>query len=145
MSERIRFTITVTPEVHEAVTRMAAQTGVSLGRCVGDWLQDTLEGMQMVTNSVAQVRQRPRVLMMEMDAVSAHLVESQASWTPQRDASIRVAPLAGRSARERSSEPSASVGVGENPDPPSSNTGGKVPQQRSGRGVKVSGSKGDRP
>ncbi len=56
MSERVRFTIAVDPEVHDAFADLAHTTGVSLSRCVGDWLRDTAEAAQMVTLKVRDAR-----------------------------------------------------------------------------------------
>lgn len=64
--DNIRLTITVTPEVHEAFTRMAQVSSMSLGRCMGEWLADTLEGVQLVTHQMERARQAPRQLAVEM-------------------------------------------------------------------------------
>ena len=48
-SPNIRLTITVTPEVHAAFSRMAEASSMSLGRCMGEWLADTVEGVEFVT------------------------------------------------------------------------------------------------
>jgi hypothetical protein len=62
----IRLTITVTPEVHGAFTRMAQVSGLSLGRCMGEWLGDTLEGVQMVIGQLERAREAPRQAIREM-------------------------------------------------------------------------------
>lgn len=64
--DNIRLTITVTPEVHAAFSRMAEVSGLSLGRCMGDWMADTLEGVQMVTNQLQRAREAPRAVIREM-------------------------------------------------------------------------------
>lgn len=43
MSDRIRLTISVEPEVHAIFSKMAEASGMSLGKCMGDWLADTAE------------------------------------------------------------------------------------------------------
>ena len=58
MSEVIRTTVPVRPEVHAAFKRLADVQGVSLGRAIGDWLSDTFEAAEMVT---ARCR-RPRLI-----------------------------------------------------------------------------------
>ena len=62
----IRLTITVTPEVHEAFTRMASVSGMSLGRCMGEWLGDTLDGVRMVIGQLERAREAPRQAIREM-------------------------------------------------------------------------------
>ena len=62
----IRLTITVSPEVHEAFQRMADASGMSLGRCMGEWMQDTLEGVQFVTAQLVKAREAPRQVVKDM-------------------------------------------------------------------------------
>lgn len=64
--DRIRLTISVTPEVHAAFTRMAEVSGLSIGRAMGDWLADTIEGVEMITGQLAKARQAPRTVVKEM-------------------------------------------------------------------------------
>jgi hypothetical protein len=64
--DSIRLTITVSPEVHEAFSRMAQVSGMSLGRCMGEWLGDTLEGVQLVTHQMQRAREAPREMAREM-------------------------------------------------------------------------------
>lgn len=117
MSERIRLTISVTPEVHEVFTSMAEASGMSLGRAMGDWLQDTLEGAQFVASKMQQARRAPQLVMAEMKAVGAGLLaEIQAEQDRMR---AERAPASG--ARQRGRRAAGS--------PPSSNTGGKVPRE----------------
>lgn len=59
MSERVRFTISVDPEVHDAFADLAHSAGVSLSRCVGDWLRDTSEAAQITTIKVNEARKAP--------------------------------------------------------------------------------------
>jgi hypothetical protein len=64
--ERIRLTISVSPEVHAAFQRMADVSGMSIGRAMGDWLADTLEGAEMVTAQLERARQAPRQVAADM-------------------------------------------------------------------------------
>ena len=64
----IRLTITVTPEVHQAFQRMAEVSSLSLGRCMGEWLADTLEGVQFVTDKLERARAAPRQVAQELRA-----------------------------------------------------------------------------
>lgn len=73
--ERIRLTITVTPEVHAAFKRMAEVSGMSIGRAMGDWLGDTLEGVEMITGQLAKARQAPRQVVAEMRQLSLGAVD----------------------------------------------------------------------
>jgi hypothetical protein len=114
MADRIRLTITVTPEVHEVVSRMAEAGGLSLGKCMGEWLGDTIDGAQFVAQKMQEARKAPRVVMREMQAFSRGLV----SDVDAAAAEVRRTGTQGAAA-PRSAQPS----------PPSSNTGGKVPRE----------------
>lgn len=62
----IRLTITVTPEVHAAFSRMAEVSSLPVGRCMGDWLADTLEGAEFLTAQLIKAREAPRQVIREM-------------------------------------------------------------------------------
>lgn len=55
-TERVRFTIAVDADVYEAFAELAHSSGVSMSRCIGDWLRDTAESAQMTTIRVNEVR-----------------------------------------------------------------------------------------
>jgi len=117
MSERIRLTITVTPEVRDVFARMAETAGMSLGKCMGEWLTDTSEGAQFVAQKMEDARKAPRVVMREMQAFSKGLVTE----VDQLADEIRR----GGPAVDAKRQPQARPG---RVSPPSSNTGGKVPR-----------------
>ena len=45
---------------------MADISGMSIGRCMGEWMQDTLEGVEFITGQLAKAREAPRQVAMEM-------------------------------------------------------------------------------
>lgn len=109
-AERIRLTISVTPEVHQAFTKLSKATGMSLSSAMGEWLSDTLEAAEFMAEKVAQARAAPRIVMQEMHAYALGLADE----TGEVLARVRAR---GEPAGKRSAAGS----------PPSSNTGGKVP------------------
>ncbi len=113
-ADRIRLTISVTPESHEVFTRMAEAAGMSLGKCMGDWLHDTIDGAQFVAMKMEEARKAPKVVMREMQAFARGLVADVDADAEQMRKTGQVGPRY-EGARGRS-------GV----RPPSSNTGGKV-------------------
>lgn len=115
--ERIRLTITVTPEVHAIFTQMAEASGLSLGRCMGDWLQDTAEGAQFVAQKMAEARKAPMSVMRELQALARGVVDAGDAAAER----MRAAERASRALRGAAAPP---------PLPPSSNTGGKVTRTR---------------
>ena len=114
--ERIRLTISVTPEVHEIFTRMAEASGQSLGRCMGDWLEDTADGAQFVAKKMVEARAAPKTVMREMHSFAQGLLSEVTEAQERMRAGAGAAALPGRFT------------------PPSSNTGGKVPRQPTKKG-----------
>jgi hypothetical protein len=106
-TDRTRFTIAVEPEVYEAFADLAQTSGVSLSRCIGDWLRDTAEAAQMVTLKVRDARRQPG------EAFNAYMREVAESLPGIQQ---KMRETAWGSARN---------GLA----PPSSNTGGKVPRE----------------
>ena len=76
--KRLRLTIAVSPEVHATFQRMADSTGISLGRAMGDWLEDTMEGAQLLTLQLEKARQAPKTAIKEMQAGLHGLQEEMA-------------------------------------------------------------------
>lgn len=73
--QNVRLTITVTPEVHETFQRFAKAAGMSLGRAMGEWLADTLDGAQFVAEKMEQARAAPKVVAREMHAYALGLAD----------------------------------------------------------------------
>jgi hypothetical protein len=119
-SERVRFTIAVDPEVYDAFAELAHAGGVSLSRCIGDWLRDTAEAAQITTVKMNEVRRSPaeafEIFIRDglMPGVQKRLADPEfrayMAKVEQAGAVERAQPAAGR-----------------RPVPPSSNTGGKSP------------------
>lgn len=127
MTERIRTTITVPAEVHAVFTRMSEAAGISLGRCMGDWLTDTLDGAQFVAQKMEEAKRMPKTVMREFQAMASGLHEAISEEVGrlggQRDAALpRSGP--GQTAKEAQ----ALIERSRRKVPPSSNTGGKVPR-----------------
>lgn len=130
MTDRIRTTISVSPEVHDIFKRMAEAGGMSVSRCMGDWLADTAEGAELIAQKMAEARRAPMAVMREMQALVAGMAE-----TVDMDMEkVRQMTTAGVRAAAR---PAASGAL----RPPSSNTGVLVPP----RAPKTARSTGKKP
>lgn len=131
MTERIRLTITVTPEVHETFSRMAEAAGLSLGRCMGDWLADTLDGAQFVAQKMVEAKKMPRTVMREFQAMAAglHDVITEDMERMRDGATVSAARRGGAHPLDgKASEATAAlIARSRRQAPPSSNTGGKSP------------------
>lgn len=137
MTERIRTTITVPAEVHAVFTRMSEAAGISLGRCMGDWLADTLDGAQFVAQKMEEAKRMPRTVMREFQAMASGLHEvisdDISRGVGKRDAAVPH-PVDGTTAEAAA----ALIARSKRKAPPSSNTGGKVPgktRKAGGRGA----------
>jgi hypothetical protein len=113
-ANRVRLTISVTPEVHSAFERLAKASGISLSRAMGEWLGDTLEAVEFTAEKVEQARAAPKIVMREMHAYALGLADETGALLKR--VREREAPGVGKR--------SAALGAS---SPPSSNTGGKVP------------------
>lgn len=129
--DRVRFTIAVDADVYEAFVDLAASSGVSLSRCIGDWLRDTAEAAQITTLKLNAVRRSPQ------DAFEAFMRDAVVPATMElmnRPEGLRRRPARGDSpASQVGSLPSAAEPhrpaqgrAAAGGSPPPSNTGGKV-------------------
>jgi hypothetical protein len=115
--ERVRFTIAVDGDVHDAFAALAHSRGVSLSRCIGEWLRDTAESAQMVTMKINDARRSP--------AEAMHVFLRDAIVPGMDDVRRKNPHMFPPSAR---AEGARSADAGARPKvPPSSNTGGKSP------------------
>lgn len=120
----IRLTIPVTPEVHEAFTRIAKATGTPVGRAMGEWLGDTLDAAQHVAQLVENARAAPRIVAQELHAYAHGLADETGALLER----VRKDP---RTRLGRADTRSVPPGVGASKaSPPSCNTGGKVPPMK---------------
>ena len=124
MTERIRTTISLTPEALEVFKRMAEAGNMSVSRCMGEWLSDTADAAEMITLKMEEAKKAPMKVMREMRAMVAGL-----------GASVLDAEEEVRQMRLDSDRRAPRVASG-GPIPPSSNTGGKSPNPQTPRGVK---------
>lgn len=117
-TDRIRTTISIDPEVFEVFKGMAEAGNMSVSRCMGEWLADTVDGAQFVANKMREARAAPLTVMREFQAMAAGFQEEVAS-TLQTLRTDKKAE-ARRSPAEHSGRSGAAL-------PPASNTGVKVP------------------
>jgi hypothetical protein len=115
-TENIRLTITVTPEVHQIFQRFAKASGMSLGKCMGEWLGDTSEGALLMVSKMEEARAAPALVLREMNAMMLGMADETSALLDQlrRKGISKGGPDAAAGAP-------ASVGK----SPPPGNTGGK--------------------
>ena len=152
--ETKRVTVPVVVEVLAAFERLAAASGTSVGKAMGTWLSDTVEGAEAMADLMEKARQAPKQAVLELHSYAlgltditqgfvdhvnrASLATSKAVLKAKRaegapvtgEAAARV-PSAPKKAAQKSSKLTVT--------PPVGNTGGKLPlkPQKSSRGRNV--------
>jgi hypothetical protein len=119
--KKIRLTISVTPEVHAAFLRLAKAGNMSIGGAMGEWMGDTLEGVEYMASTMERARAAPNLVMKEIHAYALGLADETGSL-------MRQISEKGRAERAVAASAVAAPGGG-SPFPPSLNTGGKVPKK----------------
>ena len=71
----IRVTVPVTPEVQAAFQRLAAASGMSTGKAMGEWLADTMEGALTMADMLEKARRAPKQAASEMHAYALGLAD----------------------------------------------------------------------
>ena len=119
MNDRIRLTISVSPEVHQVFTRISEASGIPLGKTMGEWLADTVEGAEFVALQMEKAKKAPVLVMREMQAM-LHGAQGEAQ-----------ALLDGFRVERAAARPSAAqlAGRAAGRSAPSSNTGRKVQER----------------
>jgi hypothetical protein len=119
-NSRIRLTIPVTPEVHDAFTRIGKAASISTGRAMGEWLADTLDAAAYLADTLEKARAAPRQVAQQLHAYALGLSDETGTLLEQ----IRKgSKAAGEEAAQRSADGSFDPFT-----PRPSNTGGKVPK-----------------
>lgn len=125
MTERIRTTISLSPEALEIFKRMADAGNMSVSRCMGDWLTDTADAAEMITLKMEEAKQAPMKVLHELKAFVTglgHAVAETGEIVDELQERERTARATARTARiTRTAATDAGI-------PPSSNTGGKSPK-----------------
>jgi len=116
MTERIRTTISLSPEAYDVFKRMAEAGNLSTSRCMGDWLADTIEAAEMITVKMEEAKRAPMRAVREMRAMVAGMVLTDDA------AQVRGRSQPGLTAARARTDRAGGAGV-----PPSSNTGVLVP------------------
>ena len=71
----IRVTVPVTPEVQAAFQRLAAASGMSTGKAMGEWLADTVEGALTMAELLEKARRAPKQAVSELHAYALGLAD----------------------------------------------------------------------
>lgn len=127
-----RLSIPVTPEVEASFARLAEATGVSVSKAMGDWLADTLEGVDAMANIISQAKGDTLKAARNMSAYAESLTLSGAEAL---DSLLKVAQLE-LQVRETTAAAMGKARRAAGVTPPVSNTGGKVQNKKNPKGGK---------
>ena len=72
-SQTIRVSVPVTPQVLEKFQRFAAVSGLSVGKSMGDWLRDTMGGLEAMTEILEVHKTRPGQAIAQLQDLAASL------------------------------------------------------------------------
>lgn len=133
----MRVTVPVDPDVLKAFQRLAAVSGMSTGKAMGEWLSDTLEGVRMMTGLLEKAKEAPKLAARELHAYATGLTGLTSDLI--QDIKAKSAG-SGAAAGKRSAATAPDPSLGEvlqetkkrarrTQSPPVSNTGGKVPKK----------------
>ncbi len=126
-ADRVRLTISVTPEVHSTFQRLANAGSMSISRAMGEWLGDTIDAASFMAEKMEQARAAPKLVARELHAYALGLADetSQVLQAVRKGALLpsdlsSAVPPTGRATGARRA------------NPPSSNTGGKGTRKGAG-------------
>ena len=115
--ERIRLTISVTPEVHAAFVRLSKASSIPIGRAMGEWLGDTLDAVQFTASKVEEARAAPRLVMQEMHAYAMGLADETGAVLKGLRAGKKGAVASSEKGRSPSIDASAPISAALPPRP----------------------------
>ena len=87
----IRVSVPVTPEVLEKFKRFSEVSGLSLGKSMGDWLKDTMGGLDAMTCILESHRSKPAQAIAQLQ----DLAQSLQILTEQTVENMKTAPPGG--------------------------------------------------
>jgi hypothetical protein len=93
----VRVTVPVRPEVLAAFQRLAAAQGVSTGKAMGEWLADTLDGVEAMAGLLEKAREAPKVAVRELHSYALGLTDLTSELIEQVKSRGRRAGRAKRS------------------------------------------------
>lgn len=122
-------------EVHAVFARMAKAGNMPVGRCMAEWLGDTVDAAEFMAEKMEQARLAPKIVARELHSYAMGLSDITSDLMKTLGKTPKGAPHAEAQA-QRDTAGGALSGALDQADllakttltPPSSNTGGKVPK-----------------
>lgn len=136
-----RVSVPVSAEVLVIFERLAKAGNMSTGRAMAEWLADTVDAAELMASTMERARAAPKIVTAELHAMMLGMTDQTKELMDKF--SKMKGPIEGASGKRSAPRPDGPF-VGWNP--PSCNTGGKLPEQgQPKRGVKKASSIGKFP
>jgi hypothetical protein len=124
----VRLTIPVSAEVHAVFSRMAKAGRMPVGRCMAEWLADTIDAAEFMASKMEQARATPKLVARELHSYALGLSDMTTDLLDSMKAP-REGGAGGAVSAPAPPSLAAMLKELKTPlTPPSSNTGGKVPK-----------------
>lgn len=129
-----RVSVPLDGQVLQVFQRMAKAGNMSTGRAIAEWLSDTVEAAEHMTATMERARSAPKLVMRELHAYALGLADETGDTLREM---IKKGKEHASETPEQARKRSARVGseAMQFVDPPSCNTGGKVPKTTHKRGT----------
>lgn len=136
----VRTTISVDSDTLEVFQRLAAVSGKSQSRVIGEWLTDTMDAASLMADLMQKARDQPKLVAAELRGYALGLSDLTADLLEQ------VKGKSGAAATPAPNGKRSAVGAGDDAaprrlgdllgglTPPVGNTGGKLPRKPKNRG-----------
>lgn len=111
-----RVTVPISAEAYEAFKTMSEVSGVSMGRAIGSWLDETKDGAMMIALQMERAKREPARVLRQLELMT--------------EGAIAIADDALTSYRKARDKVESAEKA---PNPPSCNTGGHSIQKKAGK------------
>ena len=73
--EKVRVTVPIPTDVHDAFKRLASASGSSVGRAMGEWLSNMVDAVHFTAHTMEKARSAPALAMREMHLYAQGLAD----------------------------------------------------------------------
>ena len=136
----VRTTISVDSETLEVFQRLAAVSGKSQSRVIGEWLTDTMDAASLMADLMQKARDQPKLVAAELRGYALGLSDLTADLLEQvkgKNGAAATPAAGGKRSAAAAGDDAAPRRLGDLLDgltPPVGNTGGKLPRKPKNRG-----------
>ena len=136
----VRTTISVDSETLEVFQRLAAVSGKSQSKVIGEWLTDTMDAASLMADLMQKARDQPKLVAAELRGYALGLSDLTADLLEQvkgKSGAAATPAAGGKRSAAAAGDDAAPRRLGDllgGLTPPVGNTGGKLPRKPKNRG-----------